>query len=52
MTIEEEIFRKTKIDFDNISEYGFKKYKSLYKYSKNIMDNPKYCVSNKERKVL
>ena len=25
MTIEEELFRKTKIDFDKISEYGFKK---------------------------
>ena len=39
MTIEEELFRKTKIDFDKISEYGFKKDKSLYKYSKNIMNN-------------
>lgn len=39
MTIEEEIFRKTKIDFNKISKYGFKKDKSLYKYSKAIMDN-------------
>ncbi len=39
MTIEEEIFRKTKIDFDKVSKYGFKKDKSLYKYSKNIMNN-------------
>ena len=39
MTIEEELFRKTKIDFDKISKYGFKKDKSLYKYSKNIMNN-------------
>ena len=39
MTIEEELFRKTKIDFDKLSEYGFKKDKSLYKYSKNIMNN-------------
>ena len=39
MTIEEEIFRKTKIDFDKISKYGFKKDKSCYKYSKNIMNN-------------
>ena len=30
MKIEEEIFRKTKIDFDKISEYGFKKDKSFY----------------------
>ncbi len=39
MTIEEELFRKTKIDFKKVSEYGFKKDKSLYKYSKNIMNN-------------
>ncbi len=39
MTIEEELFRRTKIDFDKISKYGFKKDKSLYKYSKNIMNN-------------
>jgi len=39
VTIEEEVFRKTKIDFDKISEYGFKKEKTLYKYSKNIMND-------------
>ncbi len=39
MTIEEELFRKTKIDFNKISKYGFKKDKSLYKYSKTIMNN-------------
>ncbi len=39
MSIEEELFRKTKIDFEKILEYGFKKDKSLYKYSKNIMND-------------
>ncbi len=39
MTIEEELFKKTKLDFDKIAKYGFKKDKSLYKYSKNIMNN-------------
>ena len=39
MTIEEELFRRTKVDFDKISKYGFKKHKSLYKYSKKIMNN-------------
>lgn len=39
MTIEEELFRKTKIDFDKLIEYGFKKENTLYKYSKNIMNN-------------
>ncbi len=39
MSIEEEVFIKTKVDFDKILAYGFKKEKSLYKYSKNIMNN-------------
>ena len=39
MTIEEEVFRKAKIDVAKLSEYGFKKGKDLYKYSKNIMNN-------------
>jgi len=39
MTIEEEVFRKAKINFDKISEYGFKKEKNLYKYSRNIMND-------------
>ncbi len=39
MTIEDELFRKTKIDFNKISEYGFKKDKSLYRYSRNIMND-------------
>ena len=39
MTIEEEIFRKTKVDFNKVTKYGFKKNKSLYRYSKNIMNN-------------
>ena len=39
MQIEEELFRKAKVDFDKITEYGFKKDKSFYKYSKNIMNN-------------
>lgn len=39
MTIEEEIFRRTKIDFKKIIEYGFKKEKDVYKYSQNIMND-------------
>lgn len=39
MTIEEELFRKTKIDFNKISKYGFKKDRNLYKYSQNIMND-------------
>ncbi len=39
MAIEGELFKRTKIDFNKISKYGFKKDKSCYKYSKNIMNN-------------
>lgn len=39
MTIEEELFRKTKINFDKIFEYGFKAEKNSYKYSKNIIND-------------
>ena len=39
MTIEEELFRKTKINLEKISKYGFKKHNFLYKYSKKIMNN-------------
>ncbi len=39
MTIEEEIFKKTKIDYNKIEKYGFKKDKDSYKYSKNIMND-------------
>ena len=39
MTIEEELFKKAKADFNKILKYGFKKDKNCYKYSKNIMNN-------------
>lgn len=39
MNIEEEVFRKTKIDESKLVEYGFKKIDNKYKYSKNILDN-------------
>ena len=39
MTIEEEIFKKTKVDFNKVLKYGFIKENNLYKYSKNIMNN-------------
>ncbi len=39
MTIEEEIFRKTKIDLEKLIKYGFKKERDCYTYSKNIMND-------------
>lgn len=38
MTIEEEIFKKSQVDFNAVEKYGFKKEKDIYKYSKDIMD--------------
>lgn len=38
MTIEEEVFKRTKIDFEKILQYGFKKEKEIYQYSKDIMN--------------
>ena len=54
MTIEEEIFKKTKIDFNKIITYGFKKENSSYRYSKNIMnDNFKVdIIINEDGKVI
>ncbi len=39
MTIEEELFRKMKVDFDKVLKYGFKREGILYKYVKNIMND-------------
>ena len=39
MNIEEEIFKKTKIDYYKLIKYGFIKDKDIYKYSKKIMHN-------------
>ncbi len=39
MTMEDELFKRTKMDVNKIIKYGFTKDKSSYKYSKNIMDN-------------
>ncbi len=39
MNIEEELFKNAKLNFKNLSKYGFKKDKTLYKYSKNIMND-------------
>jgi len=38
-SIEKEIFKKTKINYDKLIEYGFKKDNSLYKLEKNILND-------------
>ena len=37
--IEEEIFKKTKIDWNQLEKYGFQKGNNGYQYSKNIMND-------------
>ena len=37
--IEDEIFKRNKINFDKLLEYGFKKDKKSYKYSKKIIND-------------
>ena len=42
MTIEEEIFQNTKVDFAKLIAYGFQKDKSIYRYSQ--MSKEKYLI--------
>lgn len=39
MTIEEELFKETKVNIHKLLKYGFKKVENLYQYSKNIMND-------------
>jgi hypothetical protein len=39
ISIEEKIFKKSKVDFNKLIPYGFKKEKSNYKYYKTILNN-------------
>ena len=39
MKIEHEIFKRSKVNFSKLKEYGFEKRNDSYIYSKNIMDN-------------
>jgi len=39
MQIEQEIFKRTKVDFDNLARYGFIKEENVYKYSKRFLDD-------------
>ncbi len=39
MTIEEEIFKKTKLNIDKLLKYGFRREQDVYKYSQNIIND-------------
>lgn len=39
MNIEEEIFKRNRVDFKKLEDYGFKKEKDDYLFSKNFMNN-------------
>ena len=39
MSIEQEVFKRMKLDEKKLLPYGFKKESDIYKYSKTFMDN-------------
>lgn len=39
MNIENEVFKRSKINFSKLLKYGFKKEDNIYKYSKNILND-------------
>ena len=39
MLIEDEIFKKSKVDINKLLKYGFIEDNSIYKYTKYIMNN-------------
>ena len=39
MNIENEVFNKSKFNYDKLVKYGFKKNKDIYLYNKNILNN-------------
>ena len=43
MNIENEVFKRSKINFSKLLNYGFKKEDKIYKYSKNIL-NDTQCI--------
>lgn len=46
MTIEDEIFKRSNVDFKKLESYGFKKSKDIYEYSKNFLNNNfKACIT-------
>ena len=44
MNIEYEIFKKSKIDYDKLVDYGFKKDNNIYTYETNILNNSMKCL--------
>lgn len=46
MNIEYETFKKSKIDYNKLTKYGFKKDNDIYIYETNILNNTMKCVIN------
>lgn len=51
MEIEEEIFNNYLVNKDKLEEYGFKKVKEKYKFTKNILDNNFEIIVEYEEKI-
>ena len=48
MNIEYEVFKKSKIDYDKLKNYGFRKDNNIYTYETNILNNTMKCLINIE----
>ena len=46
MNIEYEIFKKSKIDYNKLIDYGFNKDNNIYTYETNILNNTMKCLIN------
>lgn len=52
MSIEEEIFRKSKVDFDKLKEYGFEKIDNTYQKEILFMDNFKAVIKVSKEGII
>lgn len=51
MSIEENYFKKNKIDYKKLMDYGFTKQKNSYIFTKTLIDNFKVIINIKENKI-
>ena len=52
MNFENEIFKKTRIDFKKLKKYGFKKEGNIYVYQKKFMDNFRAIIEINENEEI
>lgn len=52
MNIEEKIFRKTKVNYEKLIQYGFKFENGNYKYTKKLLDGFEVCITFENNRVF